>query len=282
MKIAFQALLMDWKKVRDHDLEPDDRQHDICKPKPPGRNIDQSGIGRESADEESRHQLAGHEADHHDQRSGPDRQLEHVFHTLELLGSVIESDDRLHALTESHGGHNDQNAVAVDDSESADRQIASLADQLIVHDDIDDTRRQIHQERSHADRHDIADDSLFRDPAVAAEMYRMLRIEEMAQHEQRADEHRNDRRDGRPFDFHAEPEDKQRIEQDIQPHADQNGIHRLAGIPARAHDVAEAVAQIRQHAAGNYDPQIVLGIGNRPGRCLRKRAEYRPDTASSR
>ena len=85
----------------------------------------------------------------------------------------------------------------------------------------------------------------------------------MAQHEQRADEHRNDRRDGRPFDFHAEPEDKQRIEQDIQPHADQNGIHRLAGIPARAHDVAEAVAQIRQHAAGNYDPQIVLGIGNR-------------------
>ena len=127
-------------------------------------------------------------------------------------GAVIEADDRLHPLAKPEHAHHDQHTEAVDDAECSDRQVAPFAHQLVVHDDVDDARRQVHQERGHADRNDVADDPGLRPETTDPEMHLVFGVEKVTHHEQHADKHRDDRRDGRPLDPHIQSENEDRIE----------------------------------------------------------------------
>ena len=69
---------------------------------------------------------------------------------LSIACSIILTDYRLHCLAKAHRQHRYQKRITADDAVSAYGVISSVILQIAVHDDIDHTGGDVHDERCHS------------------------------------------------------------------------------------------------------------------------------------
>ena len=112
-----------------------------------------------------------------DDRSSISRELEYAFHPIHLSRSIIIAGDRLHALVQAHHDHEEHKHQPIDHPERGNRQVATIALELVIQNHHYETAGQVHQKRRETDREHPERERAVERPYPLLEMDGFFRIE---------------------------------------------------------------------------------------------------------
>ena len=126
----------------------------------------------------------------------------------------------------------------------------------------DERVRDRHDEAGRAERRDVPGHR----PKIPGAMYGQAEFtppSEVPEHQDRGNELRKDRRDGRAARAESESEDEDRVQYDVENGADGNGQHTEPRVPLRVDERVHARDDHREEGAEQVDPQVGERIGKR-------------------
>ena len=133
----------------------------------------------------------------------------------------------------------------------------------LVYQDDDETRRQVHQERRHADGQDVAHDLAAQAVNAAPEMEQFALVRKDVELPDERDNLRQHRGDGRAADTPPEAIDEQRVERRVDDHRIDGSVHRLARMPRSPQHGVQAQIHVRDDVPHEDDRHVVAGITDR-------------------
>ena len=144
-----------------------------------------------------------------------------------------------------------------------DHQVSAILLEPLVYQDDDETRRQVHQERRHADGQDVAHDLAAQAVNAAPEMEQFALVRKDVELPDERDNLRQHRGDGRAADTPPEAIDEQRVERLVDDHRIDGSVHRLARMPRSPQHGVQAQIHVRDDVPHEDDRHVVAGITDR-------------------
>ena len=223
-------------------------------------------VGRKSRSDQSGKQ--NHEKDKQqvERKHHPDHDFKAVLHPLTVPVAVVVTHDGNKTLCEPCQRYADGQHRTLHDGQCADIDVA-IHFQAAVQHKTHQTFRTGHDERGHAQGQCGADDSPVGTHIPPLDSQRGLARGQEMQHPPGTASLREDSGQGRPFHPHAEHENEQRIETDVQQRADDDRAHGYARPSLRIDESVQPHRDLHEQRPQQIHRQIIHRITYRMFRC---------------
>ena len=180
--------------------------------------------------------------------------------------TVVVAGDGLHALAHAKDEHDAKASKRVDDAIGTHSEVATIADELAVEQGHHTRGRHIHQEGTHADEQDVAEDIQLGLPGMAAETDEGAPLQEMPDGDDSRAAHGDGGGPGRTGNTPIQGIDKQGVESDVEYGTAHHDPHRLLGITRGTYQTRQVEGDGGHEHTGQHDVHILAGIGDGIGR----------------
>ena len=180
-----------------------------------------------------------------------------------MLSTIVIAHDGLHALVHTHDEHKQHHHHRVGYGIGSYRHIATIAHELVVHEDDNHTGRDIHQERGNAYGNDVAHQHALQLIDSTFQVQQLLLVREEPHLPAQGQRLTGYRSQGGTTDSPAEPPYEEHDEHDVACHSKQGGVHRMARLPCCSQHGIHAKVHVRHHVAQQNDHHESTGIGKR-------------------
>ena len=191
-----------------------------------------------------------------DQHVNPPRQGVNFLQSQGMPRPVVIACYRLHTLAETQDEHHAETAKGVRQAVCTHGKVAAETQQLLVEQGHHRRSRDVHQERTHANKQNVFEDIAFRLPSMTTEPNERTPLQEMNNREDSRACHGDGGRPSRTCDAPVQSIDEQRIEANVEHCATRHDPHRLLRIARGTHQAGEVERQGGHEHAGKHDVHI--------------------------